>query len=907
MSTNDLDLGWRWVTRRDAGAFQALVARHAGMVYGTCRRVLGNATEAEDVAQECFEILARTPKWPEGSLGAWLHRVATNRCLNRLKSERRRVDREERYVRERAPHAESEWDDIYRYVDEAIAALPDKYRIPLIACFYESQSHAAIAESLGIPRRTVTYRIDKGVEHIRESLRKRGLPVAAASLVAMLGANLAEAAPASLTASLGKLALAGVKATGGLAPKWLAVGGALAMWQKISLVIVGIALLLLFGHWLNRPDLSGNVVQSDANFEATRALAAPVFSSEQSIAKAKSAIASAIASEGQPAPAEPSASVRGTIIDDSGYPVPGALIRLEVADELGFDLRGLYRDVTDANGDFALDGICQFGHEKVYAHRDGYLQAVSAELSLRPCAEPRNVRLVLKKARYLVSGWVVDTSRRPIENAEVSLRHYRYKWPSGGAFYSGGAKLSSTFTDAKGWFVIGVPNSADCDFTVAKEGFGTGFFRDIGTGTEDAVFVLKPGGGISGKVIGKDGSPFEGAVLRAEGRADLSGEPEGFMPAQIRPPQVVTDANGNYRIDGLGADYTYRINLEKDSVPGYRAEPKTGIAVVSDRTTPDVDVILQPVEAVRIHGRVTDIATNRPAYPIALQIGVINAGNDFMGDTSATASTDSDGRYELSLQVTRPVDVRAQWCYTDGTNIFPKSPVSGHADKVEVKVFRGLQPGQDETLDFTVAAPVTAPLRFVDPAGTPIEGIEIVRKQGEGTWGTFLRSGNDGRAVYRGLDPDTTIQLEAVVTEPERLTVGESEPFAGRAGETLPEMTVVCRVRGGVNGVLVDASGQPVANTEIGCTAVRDDGTPVSPATATTSEDGTFVLFPGLPEDRYQTVAVGYERNGMIEVGLVQDVEISAGTAIDLGTVRCEPMISTEEAVQAAQAMQDAE
>jgi len=78
MSPTDAMLFENWLRERDADAFKTLAARYAKMVYETCRRVLNNASEAEDVTQECFIILANADKPVGGYLAPWLHRVAYN-------------------------------------------------------------------------------------------------------------------------------------------------------------------------------------------------------------------------------------------------------------------------------------------------------------------------------------------------------------------------------------------------------------------------------------------------------------------------------------------------------------------------------------------------------------------------------------------------------------------------------------------------------------------------------------------------------------------------------------------------------------------------------------------------------------------------------------------------------------
>ena len=75
----------------DSTAFDELFLRHYAAVYRVLYGVVGNAQEAEDLAQETFTALYRQPPWLDGSgaLGGWLYRVAVNRAYNALRSKQR--------------------------------------------------------------------------------------------------------------------------------------------------------------------------------------------------------------------------------------------------------------------------------------------------------------------------------------------------------------------------------------------------------------------------------------------------------------------------------------------------------------------------------------------------------------------------------------------------------------------------------------------------------------------------------------------------------------------------------------------------------------------------------------------------------------------------------------------------
>lgn len=79
----------------DEASFEALFLRHYDRVYGILYRLLGNRTDAEDVAQQVFLKLYHSPRhirWQgnETNVAGWLYRVAVNTGYNTLRSQKRR-------------------------------------------------------------------------------------------------------------------------------------------------------------------------------------------------------------------------------------------------------------------------------------------------------------------------------------------------------------------------------------------------------------------------------------------------------------------------------------------------------------------------------------------------------------------------------------------------------------------------------------------------------------------------------------------------------------------------------------------------------------------------------------------------------------------------------------------------
>lgn len=141
------------VLRRDASAFRSVVEDNALMLQRIAYRMIGDAAEAEDLAQEALTRLwQHAARWQAGGPGiaAWLTRVTMNLCLDRL---RRRRFASDEAVPERADEAplapaQIEAEQQRQRVVAAIAALPDNQRAAIVLTYYEDQSNAAAAATM---------------------------------------------------------------------------------------------------------------------------------------------------------------------------------------------------------------------------------------------------------------------------------------------------------------------------------------------------------------------------------------------------------------------------------------------------------------------------------------------------------------------------------------------------------------------------------------------------------------------------------------------------------------------------------------------------------------------------------------------------------------------------------------
>ena len=150
----------------ETGRWPQLVGRHLPAIVGLAWHILGDASEAEDVAQETFvRLLPKVPAWRPGgaSLRTWLTRVAINLCIDRRRKRRTKALEDEPEMPDPGTDggALAQRQEIARHVGAALGGLPERQVLAVTLVHYQ-----------GFTNREAAHLMDLSVEAI-ESLLAR--------------------------------------------------------------------------------------------------------------------------------------------------------------------------------------------------------------------------------------------------------------------------------------------------------------------------------------------------------------------------------------------------------------------------------------------------------------------------------------------------------------------------------------------------------------------------------------------------------------------------------------------------------------------------------------------------------------------------------------------------------------
>jgi len=162
--------------RSDARAFEALYKLHIDRVYGICLRMTGNVSEAEDCAQEAFiQAWNKMDKFRgDSAFSTWLHRVAVNAVLGRIRKSKREQDRILAVTDTAAPTVATGDTGELRDLSEAVDRLPEGARNVFVLHAVYGYSHDETGEMLGIATGTSKAQLHRAKRLLAQQLKQQG-------------------------------------------------------------------------------------------------------------------------------------------------------------------------------------------------------------------------------------------------------------------------------------------------------------------------------------------------------------------------------------------------------------------------------------------------------------------------------------------------------------------------------------------------------------------------------------------------------------------------------------------------------------------------------------------------------------------------------------------------------------
>jgi RNA polymerase sigma factor (sigma-70 family) len=839
---SDADLLNRYRDHRDPEALDALVRKHAPLVLAACRKVLSES-DADDVFQATFLVLMREAKNIRRgqSVGPWLYGVA-HRLSLQARSNRARRSRIEGKARGKntADGPDLSWREACAILHEELDRLPDGYRLPLLLCYLDGKSRDEAAGELGWTVNRVRGQLERGRERLRKRLERRGIALSAGLLAAVAGNSVTAGVPPAYLIQAAMRAAAGRPSAAAAA---FARGG-----PRMSVPVKLTVSVALFG-----TILAVGLGQSPPPAVDAR----PPAKAEKAAEPAK-----------KPDPLAPTeVEATGRVVDPDGKPVVGARATY-LQDPLHDDPQALYPDpssgVTDADGKFKFTAVMHNrsagSHEPI-----GRLTAVAPGFAPAGTGAGlpeslTNRTLKMAKDDVPIECRFMDLEGRPVAGVTARCVHVIVSPDNDLGWWLKDIKENKLLGGATtpGMPIpaaqVGIDSAArsDKDGRIKLTGIGRGRVASIrvdGPGLESKVvwvmthdhdtvhvpqhkdafslFADQPVFGCKSDIVVGPCIPVEGVVTDLDTGKPIAGAtvfnkldvPLGWVPQRV---ETTTDGQGRYRLDGRPNRTGQRV-----TVIGPKGEPYLPTADYPPRVESGKTATLnfKVKRGVFIAGRVTDPATGRPLRA-EVEYKAWGDNPNAKGIHPVWRSTTfsaADGTYELvglpgggvvsakidELRRGRCVmgagaesidgyDAKALGFHTLPDKLFP----------IMVNAVAAVDAKADgrTTCDIAVTTGRTVSGKIVDPDGKPLAGAQI-----HGSIGVRFDTRDLPTAEF------TIPAINPAAPLPYFFYHRQKNLAAAiiLKGDEPDGFTVKLQPAATITGRLLDADGEPLANTEI--------------------------------------------------------------------------------------------
>jgi RNA polymerase sigma factor (sigma-70 family) len=168
------------IAMRDASALRIASDAHALAAWRIAYRMLGDPTEAEDVAQESLlKLWNHADRWKPGSSGiaSWIKTVSVNQCLDRLRRKRFVSNEQAPDLADSTPLADikMEEDEVRKVVKNCLESLPERQRAAVILTYYEEQANKSAAAMLTMQLKAFESLLFRARSSLRTCVERKGI------------------------------------------------------------------------------------------------------------------------------------------------------------------------------------------------------------------------------------------------------------------------------------------------------------------------------------------------------------------------------------------------------------------------------------------------------------------------------------------------------------------------------------------------------------------------------------------------------------------------------------------------------------------------------------------------------------------------------------------------------------
>ncbi len=172
----------------DREAFNKIVQRYRGQIYGFIFRMVKNREEAEDLVQETFIKAYRALGSfnTEYAFSTWLYKIATNNCIDHFRKRRLKTYSLDKPIQSKDGELARDFPDTAQgpetglisrektlQIQKAINSLPEKYKQAILLRHARDKSYEEIAKELDLPLGTVKVRIFRAREMLKKKLKEQ--------------------------------------------------------------------------------------------------------------------------------------------------------------------------------------------------------------------------------------------------------------------------------------------------------------------------------------------------------------------------------------------------------------------------------------------------------------------------------------------------------------------------------------------------------------------------------------------------------------------------------------------------------------------------------------------------------------------------------------------------------------